>query len=139
MPSLKALTLWQPYASMVVFGKKRLENRPWFPPKSLVGARFAIHAGKHYDKNVPEQYRAEVEALKGSDRIHGAIIGTAVLDFGISDPSGLSPDLRRYWAGPVGWILFDVQSIVPIECRGFQKLWNVPERIRKQIDTGGQE
>lgn len=136
MPNMKALTLWQPWASMVVFGKKRLENRPWFPPKSLIGSRFAIHAGKHYDKNVPEQYLAEVEAMKHCDRIHGAIIGTAVLDFAISDPSGLSPELRRYWAGPVGWILFDVQPIVPIDCRGYQKLWTVPPNIRKEIDTG---
>ncbi|MFN7400336.1 MAG: ASCH domain-containing protein [Sandaracinobacter sp.] len=42
---MKALTLWQPWASLVVFGAKPYEFRGWRPPVSLVGQRIVIHAG----------------------------------------------------------------------------------------------
>lgn len=29
---MKALSLWQPFASAIIFGTKRIENRRWTPP-----------------------------------------------------------------------------------------------------------
>lgn len=42
---MKALTLWQPWASLVAAGAKPYEFRGWLPPRGLVGQRIAIHAG----------------------------------------------------------------------------------------------
>ena len=42
---MKALTLHQPWASLIAGGRKTIETRPWAPPCGLVGERFAIHAG----------------------------------------------------------------------------------------------
>lgn len=38
------LTLWQPMASAIPLLGKRVENRPWAPPRSILGQRIAIHA-----------------------------------------------------------------------------------------------
>ena len=42
---MKALTIWQPWASLIMAGVKPYEFRSWAAPRSLVGQRIAIHAG----------------------------------------------------------------------------------------------
>jgi hypothetical protein len=41
---MKALTIWQPWASLIVAGAKPFEFRGWRPPRSLIGQRIVIHA-----------------------------------------------------------------------------------------------
>lgn len=41
---LKAITIWQPWASLIIIGAKPYEFRSWLPPKSLVGQRIVNHA-----------------------------------------------------------------------------------------------
>lgn len=55
---IKALTIWQPWASLIAIGAKPYEFRGWRPPVSLVGQRLAIHAGARPMK------RSEVLALR---------------------------------------------------------------------------
>lgn len=42
---MKALTVWQPWATLIAIGAKPYEFRHWTPPRSLRGQRIAIHAG----------------------------------------------------------------------------------------------
>lgn len=42
---MKALTIWQPWASLIVAGAKPFEFRGWKAPRSLIGQRIVIHAG----------------------------------------------------------------------------------------------
>jgi len=42
---MKALTIWQPWASLIIGGAKPYEFRGWRPPASLIGQRIVIHAG----------------------------------------------------------------------------------------------
>lgn len=42
---MKALTIWQPWASLILVGAKPYEFRSWPAPKRIVGRRIAIHAG----------------------------------------------------------------------------------------------
>jgi hypothetical protein len=42
---MKALTIWQPWASLIMAGAKTVEWRGWPCPKYVVGQRIAIHAG----------------------------------------------------------------------------------------------
>lgn len=42
---MKALTIWQPWASLILVGAKPYEFRSWQPPSWLVGDRLGIHAG----------------------------------------------------------------------------------------------
>ena len=41
---MKALTIWQPWASLIVAGAKPFEFRGWRTPASLIGQRIVIHA-----------------------------------------------------------------------------------------------
>ena len=43
---MKAITLWQPWASLIALGVKTIETRSWPAPKALIGGRIAIHAAK---------------------------------------------------------------------------------------------
>lgn len=43
---MKALTIWQPWASLIVEGYKPREFRSWAAPWSAVGQRLVIHAAK---------------------------------------------------------------------------------------------
>lgn len=41
---MKALTIWQPWASLIIAGAKPYEFRRWRAPRSLIGQRIVIHA-----------------------------------------------------------------------------------------------
>lgn len=43
---MKALSLHQPWASLIAEGVKTIETRSWRAPQSMVGQRFAVHAAK---------------------------------------------------------------------------------------------
>jgi hypothetical protein len=47
---VKALTVKQPWASLIASGIKQVENRTYPVPKTVRGERVAIHAGKGFDK-----------------------------------------------------------------------------------------
>lgn len=41
---IPAITIWQPWASLIAAGLKPYEFRTWPPPAALIGKRIAIHA-----------------------------------------------------------------------------------------------
>jgi hypothetical protein len=41
---MKALTIYQPWASLIMAGAKPYEFRSWRPPASIIGQRIVIHA-----------------------------------------------------------------------------------------------
>lgn len=51
---MKAISLWQPWASLIACGAKPYETRSWAPPRDLIGTTIAIHAAKKIDKGAAE-------------------------------------------------------------------------------------
>jgi hypothetical protein len=45
---MKALSLTQPFASLVALGQKKVETRSWAPYKYMLGQTIAIHASKKF-------------------------------------------------------------------------------------------
>lgn len=41
---MKALTIWQPWASLIIAGAKPYEFRGWRAPRAIIGQRIVIHA-----------------------------------------------------------------------------------------------
>ena len=47
---MKAISLWQPWASLIAAGVKPYETRHWSPPRELIGQRIATYHFRHLDK-----------------------------------------------------------------------------------------
>jgi hypothetical protein len=62
---MKAISLWQPWATAVALEAKRFETRSWPAPQSVVGQRIAIHAAKRWtaDQDYLSSYRFWCGAL----------------------------------------------------------------------------
>lgn len=129
---MKAITLHQPWAWAIIHGPKRVENRKWRPFSSLIGKRILIHAGKTFDhqgyswirKNFPG---LEIPAPK--DFVLGAILGSAKL----AAVETAHPGGDRWWFGPFGWRLEDVEAWPePVPCRGQQGLWDYTARFQTE-------
>ncbi|EME71420.1 hypothetical protein H261_03388 [Paramagnetospirillum caucaseum] len=91
---MKAITLHQPYASLIAIGAKPFETRSFPPPAKLIGQRIAIHAAKADHSNRllltlgHEAISAIIDALEvggqghrvsWSQLPHGAVVCTAVM------------------------------------------------------------
>jgi len=46
--SFPAITVYQPWASLIACGFKEFETRHWQPPRKYLGELIAIHAGKQW-------------------------------------------------------------------------------------------
>lgn len=55
---MRVISLSQPWAWVMMFGAKRVENRSWPAPVALYGQRIAMHAAKSWDA---EAYEGLVE------------------------------------------------------------------------------
>lgn len=118
--TMKALTLWRPWAWAIFHGKD-VENRTWSPPASMIGQRIAIHAGKKIDEAgtlfIVDQLR--LFGLPGPAHATG-IIGVATIARIVTESE--SP----WFVGPVGWVLEDyVELPEPIPVKGAQGLWSL--------------
>jgi hypothetical protein len=135
---MNCLTVCEPYATLIVWGQKPVENRSWAPPRSQVGKRIGIHAGR--SKRWLHSWSGRLPA----EPQYGAILGTATLAgwFAVGD-SILEPDIPERWAwvrgsphvcGPYCWLLKDVRRLVrPIPCSGALGLWTLAPDVEREL------
>jgi hypothetical protein len=151
-----ALTLWQPWAWAILHLPlglaKPVENRDWMPPRGVIGTRIALHGGKRYDAAARHSIAgANMDAyiLLPSDarRFYGGILGTVRLVGVVEERRGYIELVAGGWGevtrercapwfvGRYGW-LFDQRRVLdtPIPCRGFQKLWTVPDDVAARVE-----
>jgi hypothetical protein len=43
---MKAITVWQPWASLIAIGAKPYEFRGWQPPRAIIGQRITEDSGR---------------------------------------------------------------------------------------------
>jgi hypothetical protein len=76
-----ALTVKQPYASMLVYGSKKFEYRSWKLPEDMTGEIIYIHAGAMVLKekvNVSDElYESTLEDVE-RENLQGCIVGCVV-------------------------------------------------------------
>lgn len=155
---MKALTIWQPWASLIMIGAKPYEFRKWdyrTRDRSIEGSRIVIHAGarKVDPREVQElllnlwageptglleeparQLLVKIGFRPGDDGVmlptsHG--LGTAVLGKPrkASEIFGGRGDSDRIDHQIWAWPLTDIKPFEPpIPIRGAQGFWNWPER-----------
>ena len=159
---MKALTLTQPWATLVALGAKQMETRSW---STKYRGAFAIHAAHYFLQEAKDLVFTEpfYSALNRQiDERHsefpalpcGAIIAVCelvdcirVLDkqvfFGVRADSivRLPPDepecsLGNYSPGRYAWILTNIRAMnKPIPAKGTLSLWEMSPNLVKQIEA----
>ncbi len=127
-----ALTIKQPWASLIIHHGKDIENRSW--PTNVRG-RVAIHSSAKFDMR---EYGAAMETisynglpnfdLRPVDYPCGSIIGTVEI-IGCCDASE-SP----WFCGEYGFMLKrPIALAVPVKIRGALGFWSVPREIEQYV------
>jgi hypothetical protein len=122
---MKCLSLKQPFAELILQGRKKIELRKW---NTKFRGKFLIHASKIPDKQAMKEFKF--------DKLpYGQIVGMANLT-----------DVKKYkneeehnndkalhlasgeW-GCYGFILADIKRIKPIPCNGKLGFWNFDKEV----------
>lgn len=119
---IRCLTVRQPFATLIISGPKRVENRP--RPVSYRGP-LLIHAGLSMDREACAQHAALLPCPL-AELPAGKILGCAQLVdcVPLADPRVQADP----WAsGPWCWLLADPRPLPePFACRGQLSLWTPP-------------
>jgi activating signal cointegrator 1 len=126
---MKALTICQPYARLILIGEKRVENRVW---NTTHRGPLLIHAGK--SRKWLDEEDVEDAIADGDPLVFGAIVGRCNLVAclrieeimsGKHDQRFPQIESRAHCFGPWCWVLDDVERFAePIPCDGKQGLWD---------------
>lgn len=150
---MKALSLWQPWAWLVVNGLKSIENRPW---NCHVRERILIHAGRRYSFEQYHEVRNWCLRHGFADAAHsipnfgeietGGIVGVAtihgVLRPGTVDHSGAPradrPDVDARWhmTDQFGIVLRDARPTTFVPTPGRQRWWTPPADVVERALRG---
>ncbi|MGI0100163.1 MAG: ASCH domain-containing protein [Candidatus Micrarchaeaceae archaeon] len=117
---MKCLSLMQPYAELVVSGRKRIELRRW---NTRFRGKFYIHASKKLDAKACKRVGIDPKSLA-----YGCIIGTAVIhgvkvyesrkEF-MGDSQLHLANYGEYGSSKYGFILIDAsRAKIPIAFKG---------------------
>lgn len=153
---MKALTLTQPWATLVAIGAKGIETRSWSTPYR---GPLAIHAAKGFPADA--RYVCHDEPFRGTLRDAGITlfsqlpIGEIIATCELADIWRFDEGTRAlveyfigkqqlpphelafgdFSAGRDGLLLKDVRRLeTPIPCRGMLGLWEVPPAIAEQLE-----
>lgn len=151
--AIPAITIWQPWASLILLGAKRYEFRGWRPPRSFERRRIAIHAGARPVRK-PEVGELIVGLKLGDDVTHASLDAAIALPFleKLTLNPGLAPlgvvlctavlgeckradqtvmfgkfvnDSDRDQHFNFAWPLTDIEPLTPpVEARGAQGFWS---------------
>lgn len=134
---MKALTLWQPWASLVAHGLKTYETRSW---ATNYRGPLAIHAGLRREMPDDMDWSVLPAALKldieRGTLPRGAVVALARLVGcyecgprigGAFVPPSAEEDYGDFSPGRYAWALEDVRPLTtPVALRGARKLWDLP-------------
>lgn len=150
---VKAISIWQPHASLLMSGLfKPYETRSWKPWKNLIGHRVWIHAGRATDDLeemmeylcdraegglVEPAYEAFRAALKQMGFSHlkelprGCLLGTAVLADFLPTEQMVDPGyFGNFTAGRFAWRFIEHHPLeTPIPYAGKQGFFEVPDDV----------
>lgn len=155
--TLKALSLTQPWATLLAHGAKRVETRSW---STSHRGWLAIHAAKGFPRDAIElcleqpfaHFLYHCGIRVPSDLPRGAIVGLARLRgcYRIgpretwpprgSELDGLLTDVERefgnYKPGRWAWVFGQAFPLrEPIECKGSLGLWTPPADVLERVKT----
>ena len=116
---MKTITIWEPWASLIVDGIKDIENRDWY---TTYRGPVLIHAGKKYDQEAPRFIQRKFPDLlvpEESKTLAGHIIGIVEIVDCVSKSNS------KWFVGTYGFLLKNARRISPIALHNQQGLFDV--------------
>lgn len=123
---IRALSILQPWAWLIVSGHKGIENRSWSAPSWQIGKRLVVHASARLSA---EEYasarlisdRLAIELPPPDELALGAALGTVLLDTVVEQSAD------PWFFGPFGWVVHSpIRFAAPIPVKGALGLWKYP-------------
>jgi activating signal cointegrator 1 len=144
---MHALSLSQPWASLMADGRKCVETRSWPAPQWLLGNRLAIHAAKSIDKKACQKFGYDPEKIPRGVilchvHLHACLeLPTTPARIVLAQGRLMNPVEIQYGnfdAGRYAWLCSDVQPVdPPIPAKGHLSIWNcfldVPVRLDVKV------
>ena len=147
---MKAISIWQPHASLILSGAQLYETRSWSAPRHLIGQRIWIHAAKAIDDliEIASYYRNIQNGCEADEYLEtfrsglvdagfknvadiplGCIIGSVLLEQSIPTTEVVSSEeFGNFSSGRFAWKMsFPVLLPRPIPFRGQQGFFEGPE------------
>lgn len=141
---MRAISIWNPFSTLIVKGHKVFETRSWAPSRSVIGQRIAIASTRvinpaqraHFND---EAFRENYERLglpeDLKDLPHGYVLGTAIVDSVelmteelLSEVSEEEKTYGWWELGNYAWRMTDpIELENPIPVRGMQGLYEWKE------------
>jgi hypothetical protein len=115
---MKALTLIQPWATLIIDGCKTIETRSW---STKVRGTIAIHAGKKVDREAAIKFGYNPDKLPT-----GCVIGIVDIIGCVQFDNKTTPDpYGDFMPGRFGFVLDNPRSFqYPVDERGALGFWN---------------
>lgn len=136
---MKAITILQPWASLIACGAKQIETRSW---ATKYRGKIAIHAGRgiadipdyleeaiegalfycHEERFIEELPRGQVIAI--ANLVDCQLMTKELIQEKKRTVQGLNELAFGYWEpGRFAWILDNIRPIEPVPAKGMQRLW----------------
>lgn len=140
-PGFAALTISQPYASLIASGEKWIENRTW--PTAYRGT-LAIHAGAGTQYLTRAQLRGYPQGVLAMCHLAACFrlddldrLGDKLATVGLTIAQVRS---HPHAEGPWCWLLRDVRRLrVPHPCQGTLGVWRWTPTQPLEFEDGGRE
>ena len=136
---MRCISLWQPYASLLVHRHKLVETRPFPAPVTVLRQRIGIASTKQikpeqralFDDPLFQAYYMETGLPAFDELPHGFLVGTVtvvscdVITEGDIEDVTEEEQLYGDWrVGRYAWRCQDHQALIkPIPCQGAQGIW----------------
>lgn len=149
---MKAISIWQPFAQLLVTGNKVFETRTWPASQSLIGTRIGIASTKvirpEQRQWVQQPFFAEcyertlLPPLE--ELLHGYLLGTVILDSVelmteefIADVSDEEQAYGHWQIGNYAWRMsHQIPLITPVPIRGMQGLFELNANAQAPEHSG---
>lgn len=126
---MRAITVRQPYASEILSGEKKVENRNFFTQPGDI----LICAGKAGDGDGPRGAALCIARVIGFVyEIEGGEIVAEVPDL----PDGEMVEIDGYNPGSIGWLLRNIRPVEQVPVRGMPGIFRVDDQDIKILPPG---
>jgi hypothetical protein len=124
---MKALSIMQPWAWLIVNGHKNIENRSW---STKFRGPVLIHAGRAEDVEASHDLQSgrhpvtgEVQPVMDREWKRGGIVGYAEIDDCVSDSDS------EWFVGKFGFVMINARPLAFQPMRGQLGFFDVPHEI----------